>query len=118
MRSSALLSVLVFLYLIPLSVGAQTIDTAEKIRQVETNLVANIRAEGDSTWALKGRMAYYHIKGVSIAIVHNYKIEWAKGYGWADDSLKIPVTTQTLFQAGSISKSLNSIGVLELVQDK
>jgi len=118
MRSSALLSVLAFVFFIPLSAGAQTIDTAEKIKQVETNLVANIQAYGDSTWTLKGRMAYYHIQGVSIAIVHNYKIEWAKGYGWADDSLKIPVTTQTLFQAGSISKSLNSIGVLELVQDK
>jgi len=118
MRLSTLLSVLVFLYLIPVSASAQTIDTAEKIRQVETNLVANIQAEGDSTWTLKGRMAYYHIHGVSIAVIHNYKIEWAKGYGWADDSLKIPVTTQTLFQAGSISKSLNSIGVLELVQDK
>jgi CubicO group peptidase (beta-lactamase class C family) len=32
--------------------------------------------------------------------------------------LKIPVTTQTLFQAASISKSLNSIGVLRLFQDK
>ncbi len=100
-----------------LSACAQT-DTAEKIRQVENNLAANIRSESDSTYNLKDRMAYYHIQGVSIAVIHNYKIEWAKGYGWADDSLKIPVTTQTLFQAGSISKSLNSVGVLKLVQDK
>jgi CubicO group peptidase (beta-lactamase class C family) len=100
-----------------LSAHAQT-GTAEKIHQVENNLVANIRSEGDSTCNLKDRMAYYHIHGVSIAVIHNYKIEWAKGYGWADDSLKIPVTTQTLFQAGSISKSLNSVGVLKLAQDK
>ncbi len=92
------------MFFISISGCGQGGDTAEKIKQVESSLA-------DS-------MAFYHIHGVSIAVIHNYKIEWAKGYGWADDSLKIPVTTQTLFQAGSISKSLNSIGVLELVQDK
>jgi CubicO group peptidase (beta-lactamase class C family) len=101
-----------------LNTCSQTNDTDEKIHQVETNLTANIQSGGDSTYNLKDRMAYYHIHGVSIAIIHNYKIEWAKGYGWADDSLKIPVTAQTLFQAGSISKSLNSVGVLKLAQDK
>jgi CubicO group peptidase (beta-lactamase class C family) len=45
-------------------------------------------------------------------------LEWAKGYGWADSAEKRPVTTETLFQAGSISKSLNSLGVLKLVQDR
>ncbi len=118
MRLPALLFALTFIFFTQLSACAQNVDTAEKIKQVETSLAGNIMTEGDALYTIKDRMAYYHIQGVSIAIVHNYKIEWAKGYGWADDSLKIPVTTQTLFQAGSISKSLNSVGVLELVQDK
>jgi CubicO group peptidase (beta-lactamase class C family) len=93
-------------------------DTEEKIRQVENNLVPNIRSDNEGAYNIKDRMAYFHIHGVSIAVIHNYKIEWAKGYGWADDSLKIPVTAQTLFQAGSISKSLNGVGLLKLAQDK
>jgi CubicO group peptidase (beta-lactamase class C family) len=35
-----------------------------------------------------------------------------------DTATKAPVTTQTLFQAGSISKSLNGVGLMKLVQDK
>jgi CubicO group peptidase (beta-lactamase class C family) len=63
-------------------------------------------------------MKKYHVNGVSIAVIHNYKIEWAKGYGLADVSENRPVTEKTLFQAASISKSLNSMGVLKLVEQK
>jgi CubicO group peptidase (beta-lactamase class C family) len=89
----------------------------EKIRSVENNLLPNIMADGDAPLNIQQRMAYYNVRGVSIAVIHDHKIEWAKGYGWADLDSKRPVTTKTLFQAGSVSKSLNAIGVLKLVQD-
>jgi CubicO group peptidase (beta-lactamase class C family) len=63
-------------------------------------------------------MAFYKVKGLSIAVVKDYKIIWARGYGWADEAEGKRVTPQTLFQAASISKSLNGVGVLKLVQDK
>jgi CubicO group peptidase (beta-lactamase class C family) len=56
------------------------------------------------------------IPGLSIAVIHDYKIEWAKGYGWADTEEKRKVTTDTRFQAASISKSINSLGILKLVE--
>jgi CubicO group peptidase (beta-lactamase class C family) len=118
MRSYWLLPALALLLFIQLDACAQSANTQDKIQQVEKNLVSNIQIEGEAPYNITDRMAYYHIKGVSIAVIHNYKIEWAKGYGWADEALKIPVTTQTLFQAASISKSVNSVGVLKLVQDK
>ena len=62
-------------------------------------------------------MKFYHANGVSIAVIKDYKIEWAKGYGWADNAQQRPVTTTTLFQAGSNSKSLNAVGILKLVQE-
>ncbi len=118
MKKAITLLPAVFLLLGPLAGCTQNIDTAEKIKQVENNLVKNRQPEGEGPYSLKERMTFYHIQGLSIAVIHNYKLEWSKGYGWADDSLKIPVTTETLFQAGSISKSLNGVGVLKLVQDK
>ena len=67
---------------------------------------------------IQGQMAAYNIKGVSIAVIKDYKIDWAAGYGWADAEEKRPVTTGTRFQAASISKSLNSLGILKLAELK
>lgn len=99
------------------SSGSPSPEILKKIREVENNLTGPITIESDSPWTIIGRMKEYNIKGVSITVIHNYKLEWAKGYGWADDSSKIPVTPQTLFQAASISKSLNGVGVLKLAQE-
>jgi len=93
-------------------------DVEEKIKQVENSLAGWIQTGSNDRWNLGERMKKYGINGVSIAVVHNYKIEWARGYGFADLSEKRPVTEATLFQAASISKSLNSLGVLKLVQEK
>lgn len=91
----------------------------EKIRQVENNITGWVQVDGvKSVWTLQERMRYYHVNGLSIAVIHNYKLEWAKGYGWADSAKKIPVTTKTLFQAASISKSLNAVGVLKVAQER
>ncbi len=93
-------------------------ETEAKINLVEHGLGGWVQIESEPKWSLAERMKYYHANGVSIAVIKDFKIEWAKGYGWADSSNQTPVTTQTLFQAGSISKSLNGVGVLKLVQEK
>jgi CubicO group peptidase (beta-lactamase class C family) len=61
-------------------------------------------------------MQQLHIPGVSIAIVHHGVIEWARGYGIATPA-GAPVTPDTLFQAGSISKPVASMAALHLVQE-
>lgn len=62
-------------------------------------------------------MAELHIPGVSIAVVHNGTIEWARGFGVRQIGGD-PVNPDTLFQAGSISKPLAAMGALHLVQEK
>src|SRR5215831_6911207 len=60
-------------------------------------------------------MAALHVPGVSIAVIRDGKIEWARGFGVT----KIggpPVTPDTLFQAASISKPVAALAVLRLVQ--
>ncbi len=95
---------------------AHEIET--KIKAVENNLGLQVRIEGEPKHTLKERMNFHHVNGVTIAIIKDYKIDWARSYGWADSAEQRRVTTSTLFQAGSISKSLNGVGVLKLVQDK
>ena len=58
------------------------------------------------------------MRGVSIAVINNYQIEWAKGYGFADFESKRPVEITTLFQAGSISKPVAAVAAMKLVEER
>lgn len=69
----------------------------------------------DRRFTLAGRMAHYRVPGVSVAIIENCRIIDARGFGatiWGG----APVTPQTRFQAGSISKSVTALGALRLVE--
>jgi CubicO group peptidase (beta-lactamase class C family) len=85
-------------------------------------LTPSVRAHGqparlDSLDAfIKAQIAQRHIRGLSLAIIKDGKISVARGYGVTDDSSKAPVTTSTLFQAGSISKPVSALGALHLVE--
>jgi len=93
-------------------------EVETRITKVVNNLGGWVQIENKPfKWTLADRMKFYHVNGVSIAVIKDYKIEWARGYGWADSVEQRPVTTATLFQAGSISKSLNAVGILKLVQE-
>ena len=103
-----------FIGLIVCKAEAQT--TAEKIKAVENNLGGWAKIMDSAGWNIYDRMAYYHINGVSIAVIDDYKVVWAKGYGWADTSEKRPVTSRTLFQTASIGKSIHAVATMTLVQ--
>jgi len=61
-------------------------------------------------------MREHQITGLSLAIVEDGKTVKTQGYGFADKGSKTPVTTHTLFQAGSISKPVAAMGALRLVE--
>src|SRR5436190_22436505 len=65
---------------------------------------------------VKAQMAQRNVRGLSLAIIKDGKIVVARGYGVVDDVSKAPVTTSTLFQAGSISKPVAALGALHLVE--
>ncbi len=67
--------------------------------------------------ALAERMAYYHTPGVSLAVVNDGRIEWARGFGVREHGRPEPVTERTLFQAGSISKPIFALAVMRLAQE-
>lgn len=63
-------------------------------------------------------MRTFNVPGISVAVIRDSRIHWAKGYGTADVETGAPVDTGTLFQAASISKTFNAMAVLKAAQDK
>jgi CubicO group peptidase (beta-lactamase class C family) len=56
------------------------------------------------------------IAGATVAVVKDGKPLFAKGYGYADVKHKQPVTAETLFRIGSVSKLFNWTAVMQLVE--
>ena len=61
------------------------------------------------------RMAYYKVPGLSVAVINDNKVVWARGYGTLAAGGTRQVTPTTLFQAASISKPVSAAGALTLV---
>ncbi|RYY20658.1 MAG: class A beta-lactamase-related serine hydrolase, partial [Chitinophagaceae bacterium] len=93
-------------------------EVLERIKKVENNLGSWYRVEGEKALNLQERLKFHNIPAVSVAVIKDYKIDWVKAYGLADIASNTPANSQTLFQAASISKSLNGVGALKLVQAK
>ncbi len=92
-------------------------DADPRIAQVENGLRPPVLIEGDKTWSIAERMKLYGVNALSIAVIRDSKIEWARAYGLADVEEKKAATPDTLFQAGSISKPVSAMAALVLVQD-
>ena len=97
--------------------GSLTEDVEKRIYQVENSLSEWVLIEGTSKWNILDRMKHYNVKGLSIAVIKDHQIEWAKGYGYTDSLQTNPIITSTVFQAASISKSLNSMALVKLAQE-
>lgn len=76
------------------AVGADTLD--DKIRSI---------------------MAERHIPGAAVAVIRNGKVVRMNGYGVATLEFNVPVTTETVFEIGSVSKQMTAAGIMLLVQD-
>lgn len=63
---------------------------------------------------LERQMRKARVPGMSVAVLADGQLAWAEGYGWADIDNRVPVTPDTLFMIGSISKPVSATGVMWL----
>src|SRR6266516_7922067 len=106
-RSASFAKVLLPILLAPFSAYAQEkshvtsaqVDNA--IREVEKLAQKQIQEHG--------------LPGVAVAVVFQDKVVYAKGFGVRDVNTKAPVDADTVFQLASVSKSIGSTLVAELV---
>ena len=60
-------------------------------------------------------MSTHNVPGAALALIKNGSIVLEKGYGFRDLAAHAPITSATLFNLGSISKSFTALGVAQLV---
>ncbi len=64
------------------------------------------------------RMEYFHVPGISMAVIDKGQISWADGFGTLEAGKKKTVQSNSIFSACSISKFATSMLVLKLVEQE
>ena len=101
---------------IPASTAAQSRTVADYMVAIE-GAQASAGPNGLGEMTIEELMEDLEVPGVGIAVIRDFEVHWAKGYGVADVETGAPVDTETLFQAASISKPVAAMAALRAVQD-
>lgn len=91
-------------------------DAAAVIARVEAAQTPD--RQGFDALTLVEVMQRLRVPGMSVAVVKDFQIHWAKAYGVADVATGRPVETTTRFQAASISKPVTAMAAVRLAQDR
>jgi CubicO group peptidase (beta-lactamase class C family) len=66
---------------------------------------------------LRERMRRTRLPGVSLALVREDEVVYARGFGFRDLEKRLPATPATAYGIGSITKSFTALGILQLVEE-
>lgn len=89
------------------------VSRPKMLNEVLTNEAADITGMYGLDSAMMAYMKGNRIHGLSLAIVRNDSLLFAKGYGEADRS--VPMEPGTLFRIASVSKLITAAGIMALV---
>jgi len=99
--------------------GCETQDSLmrKRIKNVEKGLLKAVFLKGlkPEKMSLDERLQFYKVPGVSLVVMDQFKIEWARAYGVMDVQTLEPVTPNTIFQAGGLSQPVAAAAALCLV---
>ncbi|MGI9065987.1 MAG: serine hydrolase [Pyrinomonadaceae bacterium] len=108
-----------------LFVDYQTVQPASAGSLTQPENRANIAPRTDYATAVEmlerfitHEMADKDLPALSIALVDDQQIVWAKGFGFADPKRKVPATAETIYRVGSVSKLFTDIAIMQLVEQR
>lgn len=96
--------------------AAGTVGTPAEMQAVIEGVQTPNR-QGLDVLTLEEVMERFGVPGISVAVIHDFDVHWAKGYGVADVETGAPVDVETLFQAASISKPVTATAAMVAVQE-
>lgn len=94
-------------------------DVDAKIARVAASLQRPLVVESLDVerWNIEDRMRQFNVPGASVAVIDDGRLAWAHAWGVKEAGGEDPVTTETLFQAGSVSKPVAALLALSMVGD-
>src|SRR5688572_25050927 len=106
------LSIATLIAAIPAVASERTADP--RIQRFENGLLPRVvlKESLGHTASITQRMRDLGIPGASIAVIDQGKVVFVRAYGLSDTVERTAVTSDTLFQAGSISKPIAALGAL------
>jgi CubicO group peptidase (beta-lactamase class C family) len=89
-----------------------------RLKRVEQGLPSVVLADGTVLQLdIQGWMKLFGVPGLSIAVFDTFQVVWRKSYGVREAGTSAPVTLDTTFQAGSVSKPVTALAAMRAVQD-
>ncbi len=93
---------------------ARAASTASSIRRLDGTTITS----ADIDTAVTRLMHAGRVTGIGIAILNDGKIAYVKAYGFRDKEKSLPLTTDSVMTAASLSKSTFACLVMQLVEEK
>ena len=66
---------------------------------------------------IRNNLKRHRIPGAAVALVQDGRVIFSQCYGYADTQKKVPVTEDTYFMAGSLTKPFTALAVLKLIEE-
>ncbi|AEC51585.1 beta-lactamase-like protein [Pyrococcus sp. NA2] len=63
------------------------------------------------------KMAERRVPGISISIIKDGDVVYAKGFGYRNVEARLPSTPETIYGIGSITKSFTALAIMKLVEE-
>lgn len=95
-------------------------DAEARARAFESAFAPAIRVAGapPERWTLAQRMARWNVPGVSVAVIEDGKLAWARSYGVRQAGTGERIDSNTVFSVGSLSKVATAAVILKLVEQQ
>jgi CubicO group peptidase (beta-lactamase class C family) len=65
---------------------------------------------------IRNNLKQQRIPGAAVALVHEGRVIFSRCYGYADTGKQVPITEDTYFMVGSLTKSFTALAALKLIE--
>ncbi len=107
---------LAFGILAAMASAAQADESDARRKRVEKSLQMAIVPDDNPGYTLEDRMQAHDAPGITVAVIEDFELDWARAYGKADTTTGRKLTTHTRHNVGSVSKTVCALTAMRLVE--